>query len=272
MDKTITKICNINWSNHRYKVARKPQGNVFNTGNTGTDSSLSEMMGALYIDSPTACVWHCCLPEITNQILAEDNLNFDRTEECTTTEILPQCIPELVKEYGHALPSFTADQVAMIASADCPLCHQQRTGRTTGSTVHAVNVSAKNLRINNPVAKSILDTVLGLSKDLSSVAAFKYGKQNESVALHQYKSVTHSNGHVITVKKTGFMVSQRDIFVGACPDALLSYGWCGDGCLEIKCSLSITHTGPLTTPPHYLKKHSGKLSLSTNHQYYSQVS
>ena len=65
-----------------------------------------------------------------------------------------------------------------------------------------------------------------------------------SVALHQYKSVMHSNGHVITVKKTGFMVSQRDIFVGACPDALLSYGWCGDGCLEIKCSLSITHTGP----------------------------
>ena len=75
-----------------------------------------------------------------------------------------------------------------------------------------------------------------------------------SVALHQYKSVMHSNGHVITVKKTGFMVSQRDIFVGACPDALLSCGWCGDGCLEIKCSLSITHTGPLTTPPPYLKK------------------
>ena len=64
----------------------------------------------------------------------------------------------------------------------------------------------------------------------------------------------HSNGHVITVKKTGFMVSQRDIFVGACPDALLSCGWCGDGCLEIKCSLSIPHTGPLTTPPPYLKK------------------
>ena len=174
--------------------------------------------------------------------MPEDNLNFDHTEECTTTETLPQCIPELVKEYGHALPSFTAHQVAMIASADCPLCHQQRTGRITGSTVHAVNVSAKNLRIKNPVAKSILDNVLGLSKDLSSIAAFKYGKHNESVALHQYMSVMHSNGHVIMVKKTGFMVSQRDIFVGACPDALLSCGWCGDGCLEIKCSLSITHT------------------------------
>ena len=94
---------------------------------------------------------------------------------------MPQCIPEMIKEYGHALPSFTAHQVAMIASPDCSLCHQQRTGRITGSTVHAVNVSAKNLRINNPVAKSILDNVLGLSKDLSSVAAFKYGKQNESL-------------------------------------------------------------------------------------------
>ena len=239
-------------------MARKPQRNVFNTWNTGTYSSLSELMGALYIDSPTACVWHYCLPEITNQILPEDNLNFDHTEEWTTTETLPQCIPELVKEYGHALPSFTAHQVAMIASAtveqaDCPLCHQQRTGKITGSTVHAVNVSVKNLRINNPVAKSILDNVLGLSKYLSSVAAIKFGKQNERVALQQYKSVMNSNGHIITVKKTGFMVSQRDIFVGASPDALLSCGCCDDGCLEIKCSLSIAHTDPLTTPPPHMK-------------------
>ena len=160
------EIRNINWSNHRYKVARKPQRNVFK-GSTGTDSSLSELMDALYIDSSTACVWHYCLPEITNQILPEDNLKFDHTEKCTTTETLPQCIPDLVKEYGPALPSFTAQQVAMIASAtieqaDCPLWHQQRTGRITGSTVHAVNVAAKNLRINNPVAKSTLDNVLGL--------------------------------------------------------------------------------------------------------------
>ena len=117
-----------------------------------------------------------------------------------------------------------------------------------------------------------------------------WGRDNEELAIKiytdvssnknsQFKSkcindvVIHTN---LDVKSFGLQVSPEKLWYGASPDSVTYYSCCKDGCLEVKCSLSLKEKS-LKEEIHkglfYVTYDSGSeiYKLNRAHQYYFQV-
>ena len=235
-------------------------------------------MEALYVDSKEACIWHYCHTDKVNQVSPSHDLNVELTMDCETTVGVPDPLPVIVKRCHRCLPTFTTEEVesinsATIGQADNSVWVEQRLGRVTGSKIHAVHVAAQKIRNNKAVAVSTINSVLGADRDLSNVAAIKYGRQNESVALTHYVTAVKCTGHHL-VQPTGLIVSDTDVYIGASPDGLVSCDTCGKGCIEIKCPITAAHTQPCAEVLPYLTYNvsNNTQTLLKTHKYYSQVS
>ena len=69
----------------------------------------------------------------------------------------------------------------------------------------------------------------------------KYGLAIEEVVqtfFGQYQN-EHSNA---TVKERGIFLDKELPFIGGIPDRIISCDCCGNSCLEVKCSISISFT------------------------------
>ncbi|KAJ8049211.1 hypothetical protein HOLleu_01843 [Holothuria leucospilota] len=93
----------------------------------------------------------------------------------------------------------------------------------------------------------------------------------ESEAREKYISTMKVEGHKLKVEESGLVVCENHVYLAASPDGLISCQCCGEGVLEIKCPLSVSHTTP---SPHNLDcvcEMDGKPALKRSHPYFSQV-
>ena len=230
------KISGIDWAKPKYKTSglnKKPsKANTSNGADTFQPPTLEDMMGKLYVDSKEGGVWDYCLYDKNTEMSPADDLNVEGITECVTTAAIPDPLPALIHRYGRDLPCFTADEVAAINSgtigqADNLQWAAQRVGRVTGSTIHAAHTAAQKIKQQKDVAHSTINSVMGTAKDISGMAAIKYGRQNESVAMKEYVQVMERRGHHVEVEPAGLVVSATKIYIGASPDGIVSCSCCG---------------------------------------------
>ena len=122
----------------------------------------------------------------------------------------------------------------------------QRKGRITGSVAQSVLTSTRRLlsgELNfdkTPLIRRLLYS--SVNPDLP---ALKNGREKESEAREKYINVMREFGHPkIKVHDCGLFVAHERIYLGASPDGLIDCPCCGEGVLEIKCPLSVSHSIP----------------------------
>ena len=72
----------------------------------------------------------------------------------------------------------------------------------------------------------------------------------------------------------GLFLSEREFFLGATPDALVSCACCGSGIVEVKCPFCKRHYAieeAAKDPQFCLETCEGQTKLKADHQYYFQV-
>ena len=140
------------------------------------------------------------------------------------------------------------------------LWHSLRTGRVTSSNFGAaISLARRNVE----PSKSFLNYLLK-TKDISHLAAIKYGVDNESVAIKEYEQEFG-----LKVFKCGIFLDTCG-FIGGSPDGLVG----SDGIIEIKCPFKMRDAEEVTELDGlgYLKKNEqNKFELSTSHKYYHQI-
>ena len=209
----------------------------------------------------------------------DDDVNVEAEVQVRCTAAVPPPVPRMLQA-SATLPTFSEEQVAVLAKATSSqalntVWKEQRLGRITASIVRSVLVRAKRLaKGETDFSDALVDTIMGRKTVPENLPAIKYGIQNEPVARESYLSYMHGLGHTdLTVEQTGLIVKKDKVFIGASPDGLVHCPCCtpSHGILEIKCPLSIAHSDPRSTPPAYLTRQDGQLSLKKNHSYYSQI-
>lgn len=148
------------------------------------------------------------------------------------------------------------------------LWHQQRVGRITSSTVHAVI----RTDTDNP-SKSVVESVCYPRKHPIKSEAIMWGNDNEAKALKAYKDVmkssvsSHNN---FAVEQDGLYLSKDKPFIGASADAIMTCDCHGKRVVEVKCPFSARNDDFQTflqKPDCYIQD----TKLKKTHKYYSQV-
>lgn len=110
-----------------------------------------------------------------------------------------------------------------------------------------------------------------------STAATQWGIQNESVAIQQYVTYQHKQGHNVTVGPCGFLVCEMHPFLGATPDGTVYDPTDKEhpfGFIEVKCPYSQRNCTPLDaclTPRFFCELQLQFAKLKNNHPYYAQI-
>ena len=123
-------------------------------------------------------------------------------------------------------------------------------------------------------ATSLTELLTGQSSTPENIPALQYGHEMEEEARQHYLEEMKRLGHKdVKVEPCGLFLMQNKSFLGASPDAVVSYSCCGKGVLESKCPYSIANQIPSESNLTYLRKTpvDGKVNLVTSHPYYSQV-
>ena len=107
--------------------------------------------------------------------------------------------------------------------------------------------------------------------DLNHLPAFKYGRSMEAEARKKYYELHKKSHKNLEVKECGLFVVQQHAYIGASPDALVTCACCGEGLLEIKCPLTLSHLNPQEQPPPYIDTVDGKFTVKERHPYHSQM-
>ncbi|XP_064460237.1 uncharacterized protein LOC135386925 [Ornithodoros turicata] len=150
--------------------------------------------------------------------------------------------------------------------SESPTWHEERRHRLTSSQFGTVLIrkewSLKGLEN------------LTRQRDLSKVAAVKYGISNEPVAAQRYKEVLHNMGHDAVISSCGLLVSPSCPWLGASPDRIVfdpvedSYG-----VVEIKCPYSLRDQQACNLPGlnFCCEVDENGPKLKRDHQYYAQL-
>ena len=246
-------------------------------------SSLESLMGSLYVSCSESSVFQYAVPSAKPSYEPHDIINVIEEIEVTTTSMIPPTIPQIVEQLEHVkdpLPKYTEAQVILLEEntrEQCESClwKDHHVGRITSSVAHRVLSKARKLKNETEVGntENLIRSILGKESPDPNLPALKYGRTVEPVAQQNYEFVMRGKGHKkLNVKKCGMFVDKTLIFMGSSPDGIVTCECCGSGALEIKCPLSIAHEDPRVTPPPYLTRSKGTLSLKENHQYMTQIS
>jgi hypothetical protein len=124
---------------------------------------------------------------------------------------------------------------------------------------------------------SIVKSIMQYDPPHSSIPSLKWGRENESVAVQEYLSVTEDKHANFMYSSSGLVISILHPFLGASADGRISCECCGDGIIEVKCPFKYRYDSPssaaaLNDKQYFLKANeSNQTVLSTSHKYYSQV-
>ncbi|XP_045180321.2 uncharacterized protein LOC123539668 [Mercenaria mercenaria] len=146
--------------------------------------------------------------------------------------------------------------------------HEQRTGRITSSTVHAIIRTDPN----NP-SKCAVDQICNPRKTPLQTEAIKWGNEHEESGLKSYRQVLNfsNQGHVnINMKNEGFQISKERPYLGASADSIMSCDCHGKRIVEVKCPFSAKDKDLqafLTNADCYIQNN----KLKRTHKYFSQV-
>ena len=111
-------------------------------------------------------------------------------------------------------------------------------------------------------------------KDLSNVAAIRYGMSNESKAAKRYAEYMKDIGNNIQVLECSVIISNTMPWLAASPDRRVIDKEFGYGLVEIKCPFTLRNLTPeeaCSDPSFYCHLIDGKPELRKNHHYYYQV-
>lgn len=144
-----------------------------------------------------------------------------------------------------------------------------RTGRITASTLYDVC----HTRIEAP-SLSLVKKICYPHEAKFSSPPVKYGKENETKALHAYKMYANRSHQNAQFNEAGLLVSQQHVFLGATPDMLVECSCCGKGLVEVKCPWSVRDgklSDLLLDSNSFVTENKGALELRTAHRYFYQV-
>lgn len=152
--------------------------------------------------------------------------------------------------------------------SDNLMWYEQRMGRITSSTVHAIT----HTNIENP-AKSIILSVCKPRDHPLKCEPVLWGKNNEDAALSAYNRLLSSSDtkhQNVCLRKEGFQISNAYPFIGVSVDSLMTCDCHGITVVEVKC--------PYTAKDKDCKTFLGSSNchlennlLKKSHKYYSQV-
>ncbi|XP_054928517.1 uncharacterized protein [Dermacentor andersoni] len=144
-----------------------------------------------------------------------------------------------------------------------------RAGRITASTLYDVC----HTRLEVP-SISLLKRICYPHENKASSPALRYGRQNESNALGEYKLTATKSHQQVQFKEAGLLVSQAHIYLGATPHMLVQCACCGEGLVEVKCPWKVRDgniSDLLCDANSCVVQSDGALELKSNHRYYYPV-
>lgn len=249
---------------------------------------LKDIVGALYANTPSACVFQYADFPVANEYPPEADFNVEQCVDVETTSNIPPSIIDLVSSASTAdelladLSSITTQEIETLeestqGQSDNQLWNTQRIGRITASNIHRVMTKVESLQ-RKPDTASAIPLVRSLTGQSSSfptqcIPSLKYGQQMEEEAREMYINQMKLQKHKdIEVKLCGLFLLQDKAYIGASPDGLVSCSCCGRGLLEIKCPFSIANQSPCEANLPYLRKDNlQNVRLVHNHAYFSQM-
>ena len=109
-----------------------------------------------------------------------------------------------------------------------------------------------------------------------STKATIWGCEHEKDALQAYKTKIMACHSGLNVTSCGFFICVEHPFLGASPDALIECNCCGQGVVEVKCSLcaqecSLEEAADAVASFRLDVLPTGKFQLKRNHSYYFQI-
>lgn len=240
-----------------------------------------EDLEVLHTDFKDACVFAFTSiddAEVAPQQPWENVANYVEVETTVNTALMPMAESAgSVEEFLSTLPIFRSTVIQDIEKRTRGQSANvnwfiERQGRVTGSVVHSVLTRSRKLTSGEEIDNSLLLKRLLYSKPNMEIPAMKYGREMEEEAREKYISIMKSGGHDLQVKDCGLFVDSEDVFLAANPDGLIACAsCCGQGVLEIKCPLSVSHCSPSTGNLSYIEEVGDTFALKQSHQYYSQV-
>ena len=164
-------------------------------------------------------------------------------------------------------PSLTEQETR--GQSNNPLWFQIRRFRLTSSNFGLVCKRKLNLSQTKFVQNNLLS-----EKDLSNVAAIRYGVSNESKAANRYAEYMKDIGNNIQVLECGVIISNAMPWLAASPDRRVIDKEFGYGLVEIKCPFTLRNLTPeeaCSDASFYCHLIDGKPELKKDHHYYYQV-
>ena len=186
---------------------------------------------------------------------------YDSTLKCNTyDDVLLHC--------ARVNVSVTDAQVKFVEcetrqQASSPLWFNMRAGRVTASTFHA----ACHISLQKP-SVSLLKRIC-TNTHFSSAATY-YAIQHENNARKQYIAQSSCEHVNFSCKMCDLFLNTRYPMFGASPDGIIECEFCGLGCLEIKCPITLTR-GKLNGWSYLTVGTIGGLQLKRSSQYFYQV-
>lgn len=179
-------------------------------------------------------------------------------------ELTQKCAAELEKM------KFSQDVLEFINSSttnqsDSLVWHEQRAGRVTSSTVHAV------LHTNpDKPSKSLLMKICKPRTHPLKSEAVQWGNKQEPKALCAYQHFVKQEHNNVNVKREGLKIADELPFIGASADSVMTCDCHGRKVVEVKCPFSARDkdfNAFISSSDCYLEKS----QLKKKHKYYAQV-
>jgi len=122
-----------------------------------------------------------------------------------------------------------------------------RKGVMSGSKGHDVKTKMKKIRNANIGYENlwqIFQKISGLTFVSPDIPALKYRQAMEENAANEF--LNHFSKQHINLKlhECGLFLDEKEPFIGASPDRIMTCLCCPKACVEIKCPYSINYTSP----------------------------
>ena len=193
-----------------------------------------------------------------------------KVEDVKTTEAFLNRQPILTNETVEAVQEKTVGQ------SGNSYWHQLRKGRITASNFYAVHTRVNSFKKNSDIdMSSSISTVMGVTTPNPNIRALKFGRENESVAKDIYCKQYASNHVNACFRECGLFLDPNNSYLAASPDMLVCCDCCGEGLLEVKCTLKpkcdSCHSFCTCNLPDYISHTGDALEIRQNHRYFCQV-
>lgn len=116
-----------------------------------------------------------------------------------------------------------------VKQSDSPVWHDQRTGRVTASISHNV----LHTKTDAP-ASSIIKTICHPDPRPLNTPAALWGREKEAESIKHFTDTVAQCHSDCIVTENGLRIYIDKPFIGASPDAIISWGWCCGGQVPIQ--------------------------------------